>query len=104
MLVLSLKNGDNDPTRNSLDEYCVPLVEIKDFNALIDKKLSFDQPVRIKQEAYEKLAEISGHDYYTTVNVLDYLYYQKYYKLIGTFLSRQKKMQLFLNKLILQEN
>ena len=91
MLVLSLKNGDNDPTRNSLDEYCVPLVEIKDFNALIDKKLSFDQPVRIKREAYEKLAEISGHDYYTTVNVLDYLYYQKYYKLLAHFYQDKKK-------------
>ena len=33
----------------------MPLVEIKDFNALIDNKLFFDQPVKNKQEAYEKL-------------------------------------------------
>ena len=32
----------------------MPLAEIKDFNALIDK-LFFDQPVKNKQEAYEKL-------------------------------------------------
>ena len=33
---------------------------------------------------------MSKNNYYTTRNVLDYLYYQKYYKLIGTDLSRQK--------------
>ena len=31
------------------------LVEIKVFNALIDNKPFFDQPVKNKQEAYEKL-------------------------------------------------
>ena len=33
---------------------------------------------------------MSKNNYYTTRNVLDYLYYQKYYKLIGIDLSRQK--------------
>ena len=32
----------------------MPLVEIKDFNALIDDKSFFQQPVRNKQEVYEK--------------------------------------------------
>ena len=31
--------------RTSIDEYCTQLVEIKDFNALIDDKPFFDQPV-----------------------------------------------------------
>ena len=44
--VLSFKNGINDPTRNSFDEYYMALVEIKDFNALIDNNLFFDQPVK----------------------------------------------------------
>ena len=43
-----------------------------------------------KQEAFEKLVEISGNNDYTTGNLLDYLYHQNYYKLIGTDLSRQK--------------
>ena len=42
-----------------------------------------------KPEAYEKLVEMSRKDDYTTGNLLDYLYYQKYYKLIGTDFSRQ---------------
>ena len=39
MFVLSFKNGDDDPNRNSFDEDYMLLVEIKDFNALIDNKL-----------------------------------------------------------------
>ena len=33
-----------DLTINSLSKYYMPLAEIKDFNALIDNKLFFDQP------------------------------------------------------------
>ena len=65
------------------------LVEIKDFNVLIDNKPFFDQPVKNKQEAYEKLIEMSRNDDYTTGHLLDYLYHQKYYKRIGIDLSRQ---------------
>ena len=32
----------------------MPLVEIKGFDALIDNKTFFGQPVKNKQEAYEK--------------------------------------------------
>ena len=39
------------------------LVEIKDFNAL---EPVFDQPVKNKQKAYEKLIEMSKNDDYTT--------------------------------------
>ena len=49
LFVLSFKNGDNDPTRNSFDKYYMPLVQIKDFNALIDNKTLFDQPVKNKK-------------------------------------------------------
>ena len=55
LFVLLFKNGNNDPTRNSFDKYYMPLVEIKDFNALIDNEPFFDQPVNIKKEAYENL-------------------------------------------------
>ena len=65
------------------------LVEIKDFNALIDNNPFFDQPVKNKQEAYEKLIEMLNNDDYITGKLLDYLYYQKYYKLTGIDLSRQ---------------
>ena len=69
LLVFSFKNSDDDPTRNSFDEYYMPLVEIKDFNTFIDNKLPFVQPVKNKQEAYEKRIEMSRNDHYTTGNV-----------------------------------
>ena len=41
----------------------MPLVEIKDFNALTDNKPFFDnKPLKNRQEAYEKLIEISRND------------------------------------------
>ena len=65
------------------------LVEIKDFNALIDNKQFFDQAVNNKEELYEKLVEMSRNDDYTTRNLLNYLYHQNYYKVVSTDLSRQ---------------
>ena len=63
------------------------LVEIKDFNALIDNKPFFDQSVKSKQEAYKKLIEMPQRD--TTGNLLDFSYHQNHSKLIGIDLSRQ---------------
>ena len=89
LFVLSFKIGINDLTKLSFDKYYIPLVEIKDFNVLIDNKLFFDQPVKNKEEACEKLVKISWNGDYTTGNILDYSYHQKYYKFIGIDLSRQ---------------
>ena len=89
MFALSFKHGNIDPTRDSFDKYYMPSVEIKDFNALIDNKPFFDQPVKNKQEMYEKRIVMSRNDDYITGNLLDYLYHQNYYKLIGIDLSRQ---------------
>ena len=90
-------------TRNSFDMYYKPLVKIKIFIALIENKPFFDQPVKNKQEPYEKRIGMWKNDDYTTGNLLDYLYHQKYYKVIGKDLSRQK-IRVFLRKLNLQEN
>ena len=38
LFVIFFKNGDNYPTRHSFNKNYMPLVEIKDFNALIDNK------------------------------------------------------------------
>ena len=74
LFVLSFKNGDNDPTRDSFKKYYMSLVQIKDFNVLIDNKPFFDQPVKKKQEVYQKLIEMSRNDDYTTGNLLDFSY------------------------------
>ena len=64
MFVLSFKNAKNIATRLSLDKCCISLEEIKDFNELIHNKLSFDQPIKNKQEAHEKLVEMSRNGGY----------------------------------------
>ena len=89
LFLLSFKYGNDDPPRNSFDKYHMPLAEIKDFHALINNKPFFDPPVKNEQEAYEKLIKMSRNDDYTTANLLNYLYHQKYYKLIGKNLSTQ---------------
>ena len=61
---------------------------------LIDNQPFFDQPVKNKQEACEKPIEMSNNDNDTTGNLLDYLYRQNCYKLIGIDLSRQTKTSI----------
>ena len=70
------------------------LLEIKDFNALIDNESYIHQPVKIKHEAYGKLIEMSRNDNYTTGNLLDFSYHQNYYKLIGLDLSTQRNTNI----------
>ena len=89
LFVPSFKNGNNNSARNFFDKYYMPLVKVKNVNALIDNKSFFDQPIKNKEEAHEKLMEKSQNDDYTTENLLDYFYYQKYYKLTDIDLSRQ---------------
>ena len=68
MFVHSVKNGNNDPIREPLNKYYMSLVETKDFKALIDNKPFFHQPLKNKQEAYEKLIEMAKNDNCTTGN------------------------------------
>ena len=70
MFVLSLKNGNDDPLGDSLEKSYMPLIEIKDVNALIDNKPFFDQPVKNKHKACEELVK---NDDYLTGNLLDHL-------------------------------
>ena len=101
LFVLSLRDGNNDPTRDSFDKYYMLLVEIKAFNALIDNKLFFDQPVKNEQEPYQKPVEMLRNDDYTTRRLLlDLSYHQNYYKLVIIDLSRQTN-KVFLKKLIM---
>ena len=79
----------------------MPLVEIKDFYALIDNKPFKKEK---NKQAYEKLIEMSRNGNYTVGKLLDYLYHQKYDKLIGIDLSRQTNASIpqqinFLRKL-----
>ena len=53
--ITSCKKDNDNPTRDSFDKCYMPLVEIKDFNALIENKPFFDQPVKTNKERMKSL-------------------------------------------------
>ena len=77
---------------DSFSDYYLPNVEIKDFNVLIDEKSLFDLPVKIEEETYKKIIEMSNNNEYTTGNLLDFAYFRENYKLIAIHLSKQTKL------------
>ena len=80
---------ENEEDRTSFSKYYTPKVEIKGFNVLIDGKSFFNVSVKNKEEAYEKIIELSKNNDCTTGNLLDYEYFLKHYKLIAIDLSKQ---------------
>ena len=50
-------------------------------------------PVKNKEEAYEKIIEISKNNDYTTSNLLGYEYFSEHFKLIGIDLSKQIELE-----------
>ena len=66
MFVVSFKNGYNDATRNSFGEYYMPLIEIKDFNAIIDNKSVFDQQKNTNKKRMKNLLKCQEKNNYST--------------------------------------
>ena len=61
---------------------------------MIDGRNFFDQPIKSNLKTYGNIRKIvtgQGDDY-TTGCLLDYPYFKKYYRLIGTHLSTQQKL------------
>ena len=90
LFVLAYQNVDD---RQAYDEFYLRKVMIKDHNLIIDKLAFFDLPMKTEEEAYEKIIDISRNNEYTTGNLLDYNYFNKYYKLIAIDLSKQQVLQ-----------
>ena len=63
LFVLSLKNG---PIRDSFDRYYMPLIEINDFNALIDNKPFFWSTSGKQARSIWKIYRNLRNDHYTT--------------------------------------
>ena len=90
LFVLAYRNADE---RKSFSKFYLPRAMVKDFNVSIDKLAFFDLSIKIKEEAYEKIIDISRNNEYTTDNLLDYYYFKKYHKLIAIDLSKQQLLQ-----------
>ena len=90
LFVLAYQNADD---RQSFFQFYLPSVMVKDYNVIIDKLVFFDLPIKSKEEAYEKIIDISRNNEYATGNLLDYDYFKKYYKLIAIDLSKEQVLQ-----------
>ena len=74
-LFLSFENEDDRKVQTG---FYLPKLEINYCNVIIDAKNFFDQPVKSDVRTYDnnrKIATGQG-DYYTTVCLLDYLYFK----------------------------
>ena len=90
LFVLAYGQVNND--RQSFSRFYSPNVMVKDYNVIIDILAFFDLPIKTKEEAYEKIIDISRNNEYTT-GLLDYDYFKKYDKLIAIDLSKQQVLQ-----------
>ena len=90
LFVLAYRTADD---RQSLSQFYLARIMVKDFNIIIDKLAFFDLPIKTEEEEYEKIIDISKNNEYTTGNLLDYDYFKKYYKLIAVDLSKQQVLQ-----------
>ena len=55
LFVLLLKNSNDDPTRDTFDEYYMSLVKIKDLSALIEDKPFYDLSVKEKTKNQKRM-------------------------------------------------
>ena len=85
---------ENEAQRTSYKRYYLPTVEIKDYNVMIDGQNFFDHPLKNNLRTYDSIRKITigeGDDC-TTGCLLDYNYFEKYYKMIATDLSKQQAL------------
>ena len=88
IFVLSFENEDD---RTSDSTHHLPKIEIHN-NVMIDGKNFFDQPINSELKTYENIRKIATGqaDDYTTGCLLDYSYFNDYYKMIAIDLSKQQ--------------
>ena len=85
---------ENDDDRTSSDEYYLLIVEIKDYNIMINGENFFNQPIKNNKATYDNIRKIptgQGDDY-TTGCLLDYPYFTDTYKMIAVDLSKQQAL------------
>ena len=76
---------EDDNGLESLKQYFLPTVEIKDYKVTIDGKFFFHQPIKNDLKTKDNIRKITTgqSDDYTTGCLLDYPYFKKYCKLIA---------------------
>ena len=85
---------EGEDNRTAHDSYCLPTVEIKDYNIIINGENFFDQPIKNNKVTYNNIRKIAtgqGDDY-TIGCLLDYTYFKDTYNMIAVDLSKQQAL------------
>ena len=86
--------GDDQVSIDSYQKYLLPRVKIEHYNIEIDGRNFYDQPINVSIKQYDKVRKVStgqGDDY-TTGCLLDFVYFEKNYRLIAANISKQKAL------------
>ena len=76
----------------------ITTVEIKYYIVMTNGQSFFDKPVKNDLRTYDNIRKIAtgqGDDYITDF-LLDYIYFNKYYKMIAIDLSKQQALDVYL--------
>ena len=95
MFVLAYQHGDNNyVNETSFTKYFLPKIKIKSYNIEIYSRNFYDQAINDSIKQYNEVRKISTgqDDDYTTGCLLDFVYFEKDYKLIAVDLSKQKAL------------
>ena len=94
VLAYNNKEGNNQVSVNSYKKYFLPRVKIENYNIEIDGRKFYDQPINDSIKQYGEIRKIStgqGDDY-TTGCLLDFVYFEKNYRLTAVDLNKLKAL------------
>ena len=94
LFVMAYHRANGQPTRNGQRKYYLLRIDLEKYNVIIDGRNFYDNPVESDIEKYRELKKVmigKGEDY-TTGSLLDFNYFDKYYKLVAVDLSKQKEL------------
>ena len=94
LFAMAYNSANNQATRGGRKKCYLPRTDLNKYNAIIDGRDFYDNPIESDIEKYRELKKLmigKGEDD-TTGSLLDYNYFQKHYKLIAVDLSKQKEL------------
>ena len=94
LFVMAYSRVDVQPTRNNRRKYYLPRISLNKYNAIIDGRNFYDNPIESDIEKYRELKKvmIGKGENYNIGSLLDYNYFDKHYKLVAVDLSKQKEL------------
>ena len=85
---------EDDAQRTPHNSFYLPIVEIKDYNIMINGEHFRDQPIKNNKATYENIIKVAADqgDDYTVGFLLDYSSFADTYKVIAVDLSKQQAL------------